>query len=119
MVITLVSAMGGGIIRDVLIGAGLPAALRNPDYLYTAIAGGAIGFLFGRLVGCVNRWFLVIDAASLGLYTFVGMQKGLSFELPIITAALLGTITAIGGGLLRDVLSGGIPSVLRTGRLHL
>jgi uncharacterized membrane protein YeiH len=119
MVITLVSAMGGGIIRDVLIGRGPPAALANPDYLYTAFAAAGVGFLFRRLVRRVNPYFVVIDAAALGLYTFVGMQKGINFDLPLITAALLGVITAIGGGMLRDVLSGEIPSVLRPGHLSM
>lgn len=114
-VIALVSAMGGGIIRDVLIGAGPPAALANSDYLVVAIVAALIGFVFRQTVSRVNAWFLPIDAASLGLFTFVGMQKGLNFDLPVVTAALLGVITAIGGGMLRDVLSGEVPSVLRPG----
>jgi uncharacterized membrane protein YeiH len=117
VVITLVSAMGGGIIRDVLIGRGPPAALANADYLYTALAAAVVGFLFRRIVRRVNAYFLLVDAAALGLYTFVGMQKGLNFDLPLVTAGLLGVITAIGGGLLRDVLSGEVPSVLRPGAL--
>ena len=119
IVIALVSGLGGGIIRDVLIGAGPPAALRNPDYLYTALGAAAVGFLFRQFVGRVNRYFVPIDAASLGLYTFVGMQKGLNFELPLVTAAMLGIITATGGGLLRDVLSGEVPNVLRPGHLSM
>ena len=119
MVITLVSAMGGGIIRDVLIGRGPPAALANADYLYTAFAAAGVGFVFRRLVGRVNSYFLLIDAAALGLYTFVGMQKGINFQLPLITAMLLGVITAVGGGLLRDLLSGEVPSVLRPGHLSM
>lgn len=117
MVVTMVSALGGGLIRDVLIGAGPPAALRNPDYLYTAFAAAAVGFVFRQYVTRVNRWFVPIDAAALGLYTFVGMQKGLNFDLPILTAMLLGVITATGGGLLRDILSGEVPNVLRPGHL--
>ncbi len=117
MVVTMVSALGGGLIRDVLIGAGPPAALRNPDYLYTAFAAAAVGFVFRQYVSRVNQWFVPIDAAALGLYTFVGMQKGLNFDLPVLTAMLLGVITATGGGLLRDLLSGEVPNVLRPGHL--
>jgi len=117
MVVTFVSALGGGLIRDVLIGAGPPAALRNPDYLYTAFGAAGVGFLFRQYVGRVNRWFVPIDAAALGLYTFVGMQKGLNFDLPVLTSMLLGVITATGGGLLRDLLSAEVPSVLRPGHL--
>jgi uncharacterized membrane protein YeiH len=119
LVITLVSGLGGGIIRDVLIGAGPPAALRNPDYLYTALAAAGAGFVFRQFVARINPVFILIDAVSLGLYTFVGMQKGLNFELPTVTAALLGVITATGGGLLRDMLSGEIPNVLRPGHLSM
>ncbi|HET9200372.1 MAG TPA: trimeric intracellular cation channel family protein [Dehalococcoidia bacterium] len=119
LVITLVSAMGGGIIRDVLIGRGTPAALANEDYLYTALGAAAVGFVFLRTVRRVNAFFVPIDAAALGLYTFVGMQKGLNADLPVITAMLLGVITAIGGGLMRDVLSGEVPVVLKPGTLTL
>lgn len=119
IVITLVSGLGGGMIRDVLIGAGPPAALRNPDYLYTALAAAGVGFVFRQFVTRVNPIFLFIDAASLGLYTFVGMQKGLNFDLPVVTAAMLGVTTAVGGGLLRDLLSGEVPGVLRPGHLSM
>jgi len=117
--ITVVSALGGGLIRDVLIGRGPPAALQNPDYLYTATAAVGVVFVFRQIVGRVDGWFMPIDAAALGLFTFVGMQKGLLFDLPLITAMLLGVITATGGGLLRDLLSGEPPSLLRPGRLSL
>jgi uncharacterized membrane protein YeiH len=119
LVIAVVSALGGGIIRDILIGRGPPAALANPDYLYTALGAAGAVFVFRQIVGRVDTWFLPVDAASLGLFTFVGMQKGLAFSLPVITAMLLGVITATFGGLLRDVLSGQPPSLLRPGRLSL
>ena len=119
IVITLVSGLGGGIIRDVLIGAGPPAALRNPDYLYTALAAAGVGFVFRQFVARINPLFILIDAVSLGLYTFVGMQKGLNFDLPTVTAAMLGVTTAVGGGLLRDLLSGEVPGVLRPGHLSM
>ena len=119
IVITLVSGLGGGMIRDVLIGAGPPAALRNPDYLYTAFAAAGVGFAFRQFVDRVNRFFVPIDAISLGLYTFVGMQKGLNFDLPVVTAAMLGVTTAVGGGLLRDLLSGEVPGVLRPGHFSM
>jgi uncharacterized membrane protein YeiH len=119
LVITLVSAMGGGIIRDVLIGRGTPAALANEDYLLTGLAAAGVGFLFSQHVRRVNVLFILFDAGGLGLYTFVGMQKGLEANLPVITAMLLGVITATGGGLTRDLLSGEVPNVLRPGRLNM
>ena len=102
-----------------LIGRGPPAALSNADYLYVALAAAAVGFLFRQLAHRVNAYFVLFDAAALGLFTFVGMQKGLNFDLPVVTAGLLGVITATGGGLLRDLLSGEPPGLLRPGELAL
>jgi uncharacterized membrane protein YeiH len=119
LIIVLVSALGGGLIRDVLIGRGTPAALVKDDYLYTALAAAAIGFLFSRLVRRIRPYFLLIDAAALGAFMLVGMDKGLRADLPVITAMLLGVITAVGGGLLRDILSGEVPAVLRPGHFTL
>ena len=82
LVITLVSALGGGLLRDVLIQRGAPAALQNPDYLYTAMGAAAVGFLFRRVVTKVDWSFTVVDAAALGVYTLVGMDKGLNAQSP-------------------------------------
>lgn len=119
LAITLVAALGGGIIRDVIISRGPPAAFENPDYLYVALGAAGVGFLFLRLISRVDRWFLPMDAAALGVYTLVGMEKGLSANLPVITAIMLGMITATGGGLVRDLISMEIPQVLRPGHLML
>ena len=119
LVIATVSALGGGMIRDVLMGIGAPAALRNPDYLYTALGAAAVGFLFGRTVQRITPYFILINAATLAAFTLVGMDKGLRADLPVVTAILLGVVTATGGGLLRDVLSGSVPDVLQPGHLTL
>jgi uncharacterized membrane protein YeiH len=119
LVIAIVAGMGGGIIRDVLISRGAPAALENQWYLYMALIAAGVGFLFAGLMRHVDLAFIVIDALSLGLYTLAGLSKGLSAELPIVSAILLGVVTATGGGVLRDLLSGEAPRVLRPGTLLL
>lgn len=115
IVVALVSGLGGGLIRDVLIGRGAPAALRNEAYLYVALVAALAGLMFRAYVVKINTLIIIADAASLAMYTVVGIDKGLAANLPLVTAALLGVITATGGGLLRDILGREVPQLIRPG----
>src|SRR3954451_9382497 len=116
-VITLgmITALGGGMIRDVLLDALPPATFQDWRYLTVAALGGLVAFAFGR---GLDRWataILVLDAAGLSLFAVSGALKGLDFGVGQAQAVILGAITAVGGGTLRDVLIREIPAVLSSG----
>src|SRR5919199_1441126 len=113
-VITLavITALGGGIIRDVLIGSLPPATFSDWRYLAVAAGGGLVTFLFGHRLEALNMPIQVLDAAGLSLFAVTGASKALVFGLGPAQAAILGAITGVGGGTLRDVLIRRIPSGL-------
>jgi uncharacterized membrane protein YeiH len=113
-VLACVTAVGGGAIRDVLIGATPAAALTDPLYLPVAVLAGLATFVLHQPAGQIPSWLLTgLDAAGLGLFCAAGALKALDFGLLPVSAVFMGTLTAVGGGALRDVLLGRIPAVLR------
>ena len=115
MTLGLITALGGGIIRDTLLGDLPPATFQDVRYLLVAAAGALVAFLLGRRLDRLTRWILVLDAVGLSVFAVNGATKALDFGIGPLQAIILGTITAVGGGTLRDALIGQIPSVLRTG----
>ena len=114
LVIGVVTATAGGIIRDVLIGEVPPASIRHARYFGAALMAGAIAMLFHRLVADIPTWLLTgLDAAGLALFAVAGTAKAVDFGLSAGMAAIMGTITGVGGGTARDVLLGEVPAVLR------
>ena len=111
----MVTAIGGGIIRDLLIGAVPPATFSDWRYLAVATAGGLIAFLLGNRLERLAKPITVLDAAGLSLFAVTGATKALAFGLGAGQAIILGAITAVGGGTLRDVLVRRIPAVLESG----
>ena len=111
----IITALGGGIIRDVLIDSLPPATFGDWPYLAVAAGGGMVAFLAGRRLERLNVPITVLDAAGLSLFAVTGASKALAFGLGPAQAVLLGAITAVGGGTVRDVLIRQIPSVLSTG----
>lgn len=114
MVLAFVTALGGGIIRDVLLGATPPSSLRDWRYSGMAFSGAAIVFFLHRFVhGVPEQPIMIVDAAGLALFAIAGTEKALLRDMPSLIAILLGGITAVGGGTIRDVLLAQIPTVLR------
>jgi uncharacterized membrane protein YeiH len=111
----MVTAIGGGILRDVLIGAVPPATFGDWRYLTVATAGGLIAFGSGRWLGRLSVPIAVLDAAGLGLFAVTGASKALAYGLGPGQAVILGAITGVGGGTLRDVLVRQVPEVLHSG----
>jgi uncharacterized membrane protein YeiH len=111
----MVTAIGGGIIRDLLIGAVPPATFSDWRYLTVATAGGLIAFLLGNRMERLAKPITVLDAAGLSLFAVTGASKALAYGIGAGQAIILGAITAVGGGTLRDVLVRRIPAVLESG----
>lgn len=116
--LAIVAGVGGGVIRDVLLQQGLPAALQDSRYLLTAVVAAAVGFYRSGSVVRVGRILIAIDALYLAVYTVVGALKALGAGLAPVPAVFLGIVTAVGGGILRDVLAGEAPTLFRTGELY-
>jgi uncharacterized membrane protein YeiH len=113
LVLSFVAGNFGGITRDVLIGSVPPAAINDWRYLAVSLLAGAITFYWYSVVDRLRSPVLVFDAAGLALFAVSGAQKALAFGLNPVMAALLGMLTGIGGGMVRDVLLADIPTVLR------
>lgn len=115
----LISGVGGGVVRDILLGDGPPLALQHPSYLAYALCGAASAILFGHSVGprmlaCMN----VVDALALGLFTVAGSTRAMTFGLGFLPCLVLGVTTAVGGGALRDLFSGNAPATFKEGELY-
>jgi uncharacterized membrane protein YeiH len=113
--LALITAVGGGIVRDVLLGALPPATFVDWRYLAVAAAGGLIAFLFSRRLMRLIRAIDVLDAAGLSLFAVTGAGRALELGAGPVQAVILGTITAVGGGTVRDVLIRQVPGVLSSG----
>ncbi len=110
----MVTAIGGGIVRDLLIGAVPPATFSDWRYLAVATAGGLIAFGQGRWLQRLTLPITVLDAAGLSLFAVTGASKALDYGLGALQAVILGAITGVGGGTMRDVLIRRIPAVLHS-----
>jgi uncharacterized membrane protein YeiH len=116
--LAILSGLGGGLIRDTLLQHGTPVALTHSVYIVTALVGAAIAFFLpvkGRLW---NRAFLYVDALALGCWAATGALKTLAVGLGVLPALLLGTVTAVGGGMTRDVFLRRVPKIFAGGTLY-
>jgi uncharacterized membrane protein YeiH len=114
VVLAAVVGLAGGVIRDLLIGTP-PATVRDWRYLAAAGAAGLVCFFVGSALERFKGSIMVFDAVGLSLFAVTGATKALQFGVGPVQAILLGTVTGVGGGMLRDVLLGEVPTVLREG----
>ena len=113
LVLSFVAANGGGVMRDTMIGATPPAALQDWRYVAISIAAGLLTFW---RAGAIERWrnpVQTLDAVGLGVFAVAGALKAQAFGLGPVGAMLLGMLTGIGGGMIRDVLVAQVPTVLK------
>jgi uncharacterized membrane protein YeiH len=114
-VIALATALGGGIIRDVLIGAIPPNSVRDWRYPGTALLGASAVFFFSQMIQGVPQGLLItLDAAGLSLCAIAGAGKAVEFGIHPLLAIMMGAITGVGGGTMRDILLNRVPGVLRS-----
>ena len=110
----MITALGGGIVRDVLIGVTPPATFADWRYLTVAACGALLAFLLGHRLDRLAGPITVLDAVGLSLFAVTGTSKALEFGLGAPQAVILGAVTAVGGGTLRDVMVAQVPTVLRS-----
>jgi len=118
LVLALVTAFGGGTVRDVLVGDTPVVWLRGPAYLLNASATALLTFFIARRWQLPRQALLVADAFALALFTMIGTRKGVALEFAAPVAVMLGVITGVAGGILRDVLTGEVPLVFQP-QIHL
>lgn len=114
MVLSFSTALAGGVIRDLLIGAVPPNSIRNWRYPATAFVAAGCVFFLHQLVGKIPMEVITdLDAAGLALFAVAGTQKALDYRIHPFMAVLMGTITGVGGGTVRDILLAQVPNVLK------
>lgn len=116
--VAVVCGLGGGMLRDMLLGQGPAVVLTNPAYLVIACAGAVLAYAVSIWGRWTMRLIAVLDAISVGCWSAVGVQKGLAAELTWVPAILLGMVTAVGGGMVRDLLLMKRPAVLGGNTLY-
>ncbi|HEY7249137.1 MAG TPA: trimeric intracellular cation channel family protein [Methylomirabilota bacterium] len=114
LVLSFAAGNSGGVARDVLIGTLPPVAIGDWRYIAVSILAGLITFSWYRIINRLSSPVLVFDAAGLALFAVSGASKALAFGVGPVGALMLGMLTGIGGGMVRDILVREIPTVLRT-----
>ncbi len=119
MILASVTAVGGGSIRDVVVGFLPPAALRDDALLWGVALTGVATFYLHRYLGRLERTLYALDTLGLALFAALGAERGLTYGLGVWGVVFAGTVSGVGGGVLRDVLSGEVPGILyRAGDLY-
>jgi uncharacterized membrane protein YeiH len=113
IVLALVTAFGGGTLRDLLVGDRPLFWVRDPSFLLNASAVALVVFFIARFRQLPQQVLLVADAFALALFTMIGVKKALAFQVAPSIAVAMGVITGVAGGMMRDVLAGEIPLVFR------
>jgi uncharacterized membrane protein YeiH len=117
--LAFVTALGGGITRDIILQNGPPLAFQDVRYIVIALVGAAFAAAFEHRMGPVmDRAIDFIDAAALGFFAIAGTTRALNDGLSLLPSILLGLVTAVGGGSLRDVLGGRTPKVFERGQFY-
>ncbi|PZD77308.1 trimeric intracellular cation channel family protein [Mesonia sp. K7] len=112
LIIAFATAVGGGTLRDVLLDVPI-TWMRNTTYVYIIIASVIFTLIFRSKLGYLRTSLFLFDTIGIGLYTVIGIQKGIGLELPIVICIAIGTMSACFGGVIRDTLLNEIPVIFR------
>lgn len=113
LVLGIVTAIGGGTLRDILLGDTPPFCLKDETYLYVSITFALVTFFGYRVVNRYSNALLYFDAIGLGTFVVIGTGKALDFNTGFVGAIIMGMMTATAGGMVRDILSGQVPLILK------
>lgn len=118
LVLAWATGLGGGVVRDVLIGVHPPVGIASWWYVATALLAGVAVLLFHPRVSANRRAVVVLDAGALGIFVLLGTMKALGAGAGVTASVIVGLLTGIGGGILRDILVGEVPLVLADRQLY-
>jgi uncharacterized membrane protein YeiH len=113
LIIAFVTAVGGGTLRDVLIGKTPVGWMLNLNYVYVIFIGYVLAIIFRKKFDKLRKSLFLFDTIGLGVFTLIGLEKGVSIGLHPIICTALGTMTACFGGVIRDILCNEIPVIFR------
>lgn len=116
--LALVTGLGGGMIRDIMLPLGPPLALTNPFYLPTVMVSAAAVAIWGRHISGLKTTITVLDAIALGNFAVAGTLRAFDADLGAWSAILLGIMTAVGGGVIRDTMTGTTPAIFTRAELY-
>lgn len=113
-ILASITGTGGGIIRDLILGYTPPASLQSMEYISVCILSGVIAFLFPKKIYSKQNILTILDAVGLGVFVYIGSSKAIFYDLNILSVIFCGTITGVGGGVIRDVLVNEVSSILNS-----
>jgi len=112
LTISWITALAGGVLRDVMIGSIPPVGIANWKFVTVALLGGIVAFFGYPRVRKMRRTIIVLDAFALGLFVLIGTTKGMQYDVGKLAAVMVGLMTGIAGGVIRDLFVGEVPLVL-------
>ncbi len=113
VVLAMVTAVGGGTFRDLVLGRVPVFWIHDPTYVWLTIGAGMAAFVVAHYARYLSRWLALADAVGLATFTVIGTQIAMAYDVSEVIAVMMGVMTGVLGGILRDLLSGEIPLVLR------
>ncbi len=113
IIIAFATAVGGGMLRDILINAHPINWIGDLNYIKTILTAVVFTFLFKKSIEPLRKTFFLFDTIGISVFTLLGLQKGLNFNLPPIIALIMGMVSAVFGGVLRDILTRKIPLIFK------
>lgn len=116
-IIALVTAFGGGTLRDVMIGEQPVSWMRDMTYIYTIILAVVLSFFFLPQLMKLRRTLFLFDTIGLGMFTILGIEKSLAFGLSPVVSVMMGTVSAVFGGVIRDTLCNTVPLIF-SGKIY-
>ena len=113
IIIAFATAVGGGMIRDVLINAHPINWIGELNYIWTILIAVLFTFLFKSKIAALSKTMFLFDTIGISVFTFLGVQKGLSYDLHPFIAVVMGMVSAVMGGVIRDILTNEVPLIFR------
>ncbi|CAM1343474.1 trimeric intracellular cation channel family protein [Tenacibaculum amylolyticum] len=113
IIIAFVTAVGGGMLRDIMINAHPINWIGDLNYIWTILIAVVFTFLFKSKIEPLRKTFFLFDTVGISVFTLLGLQKGLSLHLPIFVALIMGVVSAVFGGVIRDVLTRKVPLIFK------